>query len=439
MSTTMLKSQEAHLGAQTIESDYHHHPSELVKGGEVSGQYTTKDLIDAIPPHCFAPTYGRSLWYFTRDFAVAGTAMYISYNYIPLIHITALRWVTWLAYGYFQGQQFTGIWALGHDAGHGAFLPNTFLNGLMGWIFHSLTLTPYFSWQSTHRRHHIYANNLAKDHNYVPPQADTYAQLMGVNLEKIDELTEDAPLVTFVRIIIQQVFGFPWYLLANITATQGSLAAGKTKNAPSKLPFGNSHFLPTSSLFRPEEAHLILASDVGLAMTLAGLWYASTIFGWPTVALLYIQPYLWLNHWIVCLTYLHHTHPDLPKYEPEAWTFLKGATATIDRGLGFGGKHLMHNVADFHVIHHLFSRIPQYHAEEATRAIQPLLGEAYHEDKNRVIWSCLWESFTKCQYIVPSDPKASPADRVMVYRGGPSPPIELNMGRSGLKSQHNLS
>ena len=65
------------------------------------------------------------------------------------------------------------------------------------------------------------------------------------------------------------------------------------------------------------------------------------------LALLDVMPYLWVNHWIVAITYLHHTHPEVPKYEPEAWTFYKGATATIDRELGFGGKHLMHNIAEF--------------------------------------------------------------------------------------------
>ncbi len=216
---------------------------------------------------------------------------------------------------------------------------------------HSALLTPYFSWQSTHRRHHIYANNLAKDHNYVPPQRAKYASLLGYDAERLEELTEDSPIVTLSRIIIQQVFGFPWYLTANITATHGSLAS----KPPSKNLLGNSHFLPSSSLFRPEEAHLILLSDIGIGLVALGLWQAVTMIGFEAVALLYLQPYLWVNHWIVAITYLHHTHPNIPKYETEAWTFLKGATATVDRQLGWGGKHLMHNIAEFHVIHHIFS------------------------------------------------------------------------------------
>lgn len=137
----------------------------------------------------------------------------------------------------------------------------------------------------------------------MPPLAEKYASFFGVGADQLDEMTEDTPIVTFIRILIQQVFGFPLYLITNITAIQGSLAAGKTKNAPSKWPFGNSHFLPTSSLFRPEEAHLILASDIGIGLALAAAWYASTIIGWPLVGLLYVQPYLWVNH-VRVFTYL---------------------------------------------------------------------------------------------------------------------------------------
>ena len=99
----------------------------------------------------------------------------------------------------------------------------------------------------------------------------------------------------------------------------------------------------------------MIASDMGLALTAGALYVAGQKFGFASVALMYGQPYLWLNHWIVAITYLHHTHPEVPKYRPEAWTFIKGALATVDRNLGFAGQHMLHNIADYHVIHHLFS------------------------------------------------------------------------------------
>ena len=315
---------------------------------------------------------------------------------------------------------------IGHECGHSSFSPNNLVNDFTGWVLHSLLLTPYFSWQSTHRRHHIYANNLAKDHNYVPPQRAQYAKALGVDIERIEELTEDSPIATFTRIMIQQLLGWPWYLFNNITASRGSL-----NKSQKNYPLGNSHLNPYSSLFRPEEARLIFYSDLGMGLTATGLYFAAQYFGASTVALLYLQPYLWVNHWIVAITYLHHTHVNVPKYEAEAWTFLRGALATIDREMGFAGKHMMHNIVEYHVIHHLFSRIPHYHTEEATKAIMPLLGKNYHEDKKRGFFPSLWESFTQCQFMEPDYPGKQPADRTLWYKAGPSPPIEIGMMTKG--------
>lgn len=75
---------------------------------------------------------------------------------------------------------------------------------------------------------------------------------------------------------------------------------------------------------------------------------------------------------------------------------------------------------------------PQYHAEEATKAIWPMLGASYREDKQRSFWIALWESFTMYQYVEPSDEDAMPKDREMMYRAGPAPPVERMMGRGGV-------
>lgn len=301
----------------------------------------------------------------------------------------------------------------------------------------------------------------------MPPQWNEYAagfMLSAKGREKLDEMTQDAPVVVLLRIIMQQILGWPWYMFDNITASPGSLYRKKSNTL-----LGNSHFLPSSTLFRPEESHLIFASDLGIGFIIFTLFVASQKYGFPTVALLYIQPYIWVNHWIVAITYLHHTHPKIPKYQPEAWNFMKGALATVDRDFGWIGKHMLHNIIEYHVIHHLFSyvlptpsprlstplftpstfsspwsfvppkksnqvspsissRIPQYHAEEATNAIIPLLGSAYHSEKNRNnsnnnSWFlfALYESFTECQWIEPDD-AADPKDRSYWFKAGPCPP-----------------
>ncbi|MCJ1246811.1 hypothetical protein MMC30_004020 [Trapelia coarctata] len=402
--------------------DYQSHPSELAKAGDISSTVKVQALRDAIPTHCWKPLYRWAIWYIFRDVTMVVTVMMAASTYIPLIENTFSRYCAWWFYGYVEGLLMTGIWVLGHECGHSAFSPSEVLNHSTGFIFHSALLTPYFSWQSTHRRHHIYANNLAKDHNYVPPRYSDYAASLRSKLERLEDFTEDSPIHTLLRILLQQIMGWPWYLLNNITASQGSLAKG-----PSGKFLGNSHLLPSSSLFRPEEARLILLSDVGIGLTVLALFYTSQIVGWPMVALLYLQPYMWVNHWIVAITYLHHTHPKVPKFEDEAWSFLKGATATVDRDFGWVGKYILHNVIEYHVIHHLFPRIPFYYGEEATNAILPLLGKHYHSDKNRSFLPALWESFTQCQWVEPDDESAKPENRTMWFKGGPSPPPALGM------------
>ncbi|KAI9687193.1 MAG: hypothetical protein M1820_010509 [Bogoriella megaspora] len=265
-------------------------------------------------------------------------------------------------------------------------------------------LTPYFAWRSSHRRHHIYANNMQLDHNYVPPRRAAYMQAFWGKLQRVEDVTEDAPIVTLLRLTVQQIFGFPFYLLNNITASPTSLP-----RVPSKLFFVNGHFNPFGPLFRPAEAHLILLSDIGVLAAAAAVYLLSIRIGSAWTMLLYLQPYVWVNHWIVAITYLHHTHPNLPKFEHQSWTFLKGALATIDRDFGLIGK-----------------RIPFYHAEEATKAIVPLLGEDYRSDKMRWFLPSLWESFTKCQWVEP-DAVANPQDQALWYRSGPSPPPQLAM------------
>lgn len=87
--------------------------------------------------------------------------------------------------------------------------------------------------------------------------------------------------------LIQQVVGYPYYLLTNITAGHDSTnASDKPK---SNWPLRDSHynFLPHSTLFRPAEAPLILASDLGLAAVWFGVWYAAQHIGWSTTYLLW--------------------------------------------------------------------------------------------------------------------------------------------------------
>lgn len=253
----------------------------------------------------------------------------------------------YVVYRSLAGLPLTGLWVLGHECGHGAFSTDKFISNTVGWTLHSALMNPYFSWRSSHGRHHQYANNVSTDLNYVPPLRAEYAELFRGNID-MEHLAEDAPIVVLLRILIQQIVGWPWYLLTHITAGPNS--------APKKSRgwWDNSHFLPSSSLFRHNEFWYIVASDVGIILMSMAVYSMAQRFGTWTIIWAYFIPLAWVNHWIVMITYLHHTSPDLPKYTPQAWTYLRGALATVDRDPGWLLRHAFHHIVDLHVIHHLF-------------------------------------------------------------------------------------
>ena len=81
-----------------------------------------------------------------------------------------------------------------------------------------------------------------------------------------------------------------------------------------------------------------------------------------------------------------------------------GALSTVDRDYGPFLNTLHHHIADTHVLHHLFSAIPHYHAVEATEAIKPILGQYYARDGGRGVLRSVWGDFRECA-VVAADEK----------------------------------
>ncbi|KAH6612334.1 bifunctional D12/D15 fatty acid desaturase [Chaetomium sp. MPI-SDFR-AT-0129] len=372
-------------------------PSAPIKLAEGPVYPDIQTIRDAIPAHCFVPSTWVSMGYVARDLTMAAVLGWAALTYIPQIENFAWRVVAWTVYGYVQGLIGTGIWILAHEAGHGAFSVHRRLNDVVGWTLHSALLVPYFSWKFSHHRHHRFTGHMEKDMAFVPATKTDRSKRRLANLYLDQELFEDVPAVQLVKLIAHQLAGWPAYLLFNVSA-------GRASQQREGSWWRLSHFEPTSAVFRPGEAFYVALTDLGLALMAGLLYFASTIVGWKTVFLMYGVPYFWVHHWLVAITYLHHTHPDVHHFEANSWTFVKGALATVDRDFGFVGRHLFHGIIDTHVVHHLFPRIPFYKAEEATEAIKPLLGNLYHREERSFLGQ-LWSTFTQCRYVE-ADPAA---------------------------------
>jgi omega-6 fatty acid desaturase / acyl-lipid omega-6 desaturase (Delta-12 desaturase) len=383
--------------------------------------YSMKQVREAIPKHCFHPDTLTSFSYVLRDLSLILVTGYLS-AFIQVLPDSLLRGVFWVIYTFLQGLFGTGLWILAHECGHGAFSSHQRLQDFTGWVLHSALMVPYFSWKITHRKHHNNTGNIENDNVFVPKSRMRWANRRFAGLsdefdmhaKAFTHMTEDAPIRILLNLALQQILGWPIYLLTNATG-QVDHKHNVPYHRKNHFYFGADHVL-----FNAEGRRLVLLSDIGIGITWSIVYFASQRWGWWNVTLTYLLPLLWVNNWIgkskrirasrqftdsfaVAITYLHHTDPRLPHYRDKVWSFSRGAAATIDRDFGFIGRHLFHRIIETHVLHHAISTIPHYHAEEASEAMRNVMGVDYKSDMKTNLLVALWSTQRDCKFVEESD------------------------------------
>jgi omega-6 fatty acid desaturase (delta-12 desaturase) len=370
--------------------------------------FTLKDLRNAIPAHCFERSFFRSSLYLLMDCVLMAGLVWCSFQieivaaaFTDALGVTEVRGVSflarhllWTCYWVSAGWVGTGLWVVGHEAGHHAYCSSDLVNDIVGFIVHTALLVPFFAWQITHKRHHSNNANVDRDEVHVPPVWDS--SKVTASSRKRADFPDDPHDEYFAlfrpsvwkrvkHVYFTLVLGWPVYLLTN--------AAGNRN-----VPAGSNHFSPWSKLFRPQQQWKIVLSDAGLLVMLGVLYACAQKYGgWLNVMYWYGMPYLVVNLYLVLYTQLHHTHPALPHYDNASWDWLRGAMATVDRSYGILDV-LNHNIGDTHVVHHLFSKMPHYHAKEATKAVIPVMGEYYTRDDTPIA-SAIWQVATHCRMV----------------------------------------
>eukprot|EP00126_Sphaerothecum_destruens_P005750 Sdes_comp19019_c0_seq1m9565 len=340
--------------------------------------FTLSQLKAAIPSHCFVRSYLTSLRYLFVDLLALSVFGYVAYRYIDTIPDQYLTiWLAcWGLYWFLQGSVMTGLWVLAHECGHQAFSPSAFLNDIIGFVIHSFMLVPYFSWKISHGKHHQNTGSYENDEVFVPKSWEVFES----------QGPEDGILSDIWGVVSRLLFGWPTYLFLNST--------GPEKYFYKK----NSHFNPNSVLFSSKQAHLVILSDLGFVGALFVIGYFTYQYGLWVIFKLYFLPLLVTNANLVCLTYLQHTHTQIPHFRTKEWTWLRGALCTVDRNYGWFINMCHHHISDTHICHHIFSQIPHYHAEEATAAIKPILGKYYNFDDTG-IWQSLFQTCHECKFV----------------------------------------
>lgn len=264
--------------------------------------YTIKQIRDAIPAHCFERSGSTGLLYVARDTVFLAVTFYFFYTYVTLQNFPHIgfRAALWTIYTFLQGLFATGLWVLAHECGHQSFSPSKTLNDSVGWVLHSALMVPYFSWKISHGKHHKATGHVQKDMVFVPATREQYSSRFGKLAHEVAELVEETPIYTAFTLIQQQLGGWPTYLLSNITGHNfhDRQSEGKGKGKTNGFMKGVNHFHPSSPLYERKDEHLILLSDLGLAITAVVLLFVGRTYGWNNLLVWYILPYLWVNHWL---------------------------------------------------------------------------------------------------------------------------------------------
>lgn len=409
---------------------------------------TLQEIKQILPSSIFKKSTLLSLTYAFMDILVPSILLLFSYQYLlPTVqYLTSSSSLSissliinnlsifsiWLFYSILIGTASMGAWVTAHECGHGAFSNNRFLQDTIGFIYHSLLLVPYFSWQRSHSLHHAYTNHIVDGESHVPPvneiqksssspATSSPSVLSKSSLIKRFGLQIGEPIFGIIQITLHLLLGWPAYLLLGIT---GGKSRGLTNHfLPYQLNKGNNRIsindnnnnydhhddkdnnndkhrmitteVPYKRLFPKNMSKKIWLSDLGILATLSLLYYLSTIYGFLTILALYGGPYLIINSWLVLYTWLQHTEVDVPHYNNNYHHFIKGAFHTIDRPYPKIIDFLHHNIGSTHVIHHIDSTIPHYHAKHATEIIKNNYPSLYLYESSP-IFQALWRLATKC-------------------------------------------
>ncbi|KDQ62389.1 hypothetical protein JAAARDRAFT_30292 [Jaapia argillacea MUCL 33604] len=381
---------------------------------------TVKDLLSAIPAHCHKRSAFRSSLYIFMDVAViAGiykTATFLDTFITPevldLRHPALYpfaRLALWAFYGFGTGLFATGLWVVAHECGHQAFSESKTINNAVGWVLHSALGVPYHSWRITHGKHHASTGHMTQDQVFVPktrsqlglPAFDPSKEdILGSSISndlkaEFWEALGDSPIGAAFGAASYLLAGWPAYLIRN--------ASGQKR-----YPRGSNHFNPSAVMFAPHQRGQIFMSDIGIVLWLGAVGSWIYYKGFAEVFRLYLVPYIWVNHWLVLITFLQHTDPLLPHYRAAEFTFPRGALSTLDRNLlgdlgpimGWLGAVATHGISETHVAHHVASKIPHYHAWEATYALRKRLESAGIKLQGRPGgWAEVYRVFQQCKFV----------------------------------------
>jgi len=219
------------------------------------------------------------------------------------------------------------LFMIQHDCGHGSFFYSRWANDLLGRTLGVLTLTPYAFWRRNHAIHHATSGNLDR---------------RGVGDVRTITVREYLRLPTWRR-LLYRVYRHPVMLFCL---------------GPTYL-FVIRHRIPTNNALRCRQSWLsVLGTDAAIATVMLLL---VLLLGPRPVLLGYVPMILLASSMGVWLFYIQHQFEDTYWQAEADWDF---HAAALEGSSFYDLPRILHwltGYIGFHHIHHLCSKVPNYH------------------------------------------------------------------------------
>lgn len=304
-----------------------------------------RPVLDIIPAEAYENPTWKGMAYLARDvvmYAALVVALIVFSN--PLVVVPL--WVG-------MALVISGLFVIGHDAGHQALFASKRLNDIVGRIVMLPSWHVYEGWVLGHNRiHHSYTVRQGYDFVWHPYTPDQFASMSALGRLR--------------HRIEWSWFGAGAYYLREVWWNK--MIVGKP---------------PARWVSSIRKDRILVWSFVGVASALL-FWLGWSMDGgalgglWM-VARVLVVPFLAFCFVIGSFVHVHHIAPDIRWWPKREWTKFKGqveGTTVLHAPLGM--DFFIHWIM-VHVPHHVDMRIPMYNLELAANAIKAEYPDEVHE------------------------------------------------------------
>ena len=271
------------------------------------------------------PSTWRALWQITNTLGPLALLWYLMYCSL------AVSWWLTVPLAVLAGAFLVRVFIIFHDCGHGSYFKSSAANDFVGFITGVLTFTPYYQWRWDHALHHATSGHLDKRGTGDLWTLTVQEYLESSRWRRFAYRLSRNPIVLFVIA--------PLFVLLI------------------------KHRLP-SAKDNKRERHSVYAMNLAILGMAAAL---TLVFGWKAYLLIQLTALAVAGSIGFWLFYVQHQFEGVYWERGEEWDY----TAAALRGSSFYKlpkilQWFSGNIG-YHHIHHLSSRIPNYHLERCHR------------------------------------------------------------------------